>query len=233
MTILDSEIKGCGNRRKAHSIVGSSTVRPSNKSFLIARPVDFYPFDAEYVRRLCAGESEVQEHFSLYFAERLQLKLRHARYHAADIDDIIQDTFVRALEKICSNGLRQPESLGAFMVAICKYVCWEWGRRPKPEQLHDEFTEYLRGSDNPERDALEAERNRAIWAAVGQMEERDRKLLVAYWFDERPKAEICKEFDVTPGYLRVLLFRAKKVLKRRYLKKIDQKRKPNDDEKDH
>ena len=45
--------------------------------------------------------------------------------------------------------------------------------------------------------------------------------------------EICKEFGVTPGYLRVCLHRAKKALKRRFLQRFDEKQKPTAEEKDH
>src|SRR5437016_4758152 len=117
------ETRGCGIGRSNHSNVRSTS--PRSNRFLTGRPVDFFPFDSEYVRRLCAGEPEVEEHFSIYFAERLRLKLRAARYDASKIDDIIQETFFRALQILRRNGLRQAESLGAFMFGICKRVCLE------------------------------------------------------------------------------------------------------------
>lgn len=192
----------------------------------MGRPVEFYPFDAEYVRRLCAGDAEVEEHFSGYFGDLLVIKLRAARkYQQSDIDDIVQDTFLRALEKLRVNGLRQPESLGAFMVAICKYVCMERSRPNRLEPLPEEFSQFLQSSDNQEKDLLESERSEALWHSMDEMPEKERLLLKACFFEDRPKDQICREFGVTPNYLRVCLFRAKKGLKRRYLRKFDEKKK--------
>jgi len=192
----------------------------------------FYPFDAEYVRRLRGGEPDVQEHFSLFFAERLQLKLR-SRYQVADMEDIIQETLLRALLKIRDESLRQPESFGAFVFGICSRVCQEGVRVRKLEPLPEEHSPFLQNSDNQERDLIAAEQRRALLHALRGMEDKDRRMLTARFFEERPKEELCAEFGVSPSYLRVCLFRAKKTLKRRFLQKYDKHRKPNDEKKDH
>lgn len=193
--------------------------------------MEFYPFDAEYVRRLCAGEAEVQEHFSIYFAERLRMKLRSGRYSRDETNDIIQDTFLRALDKLRSGELRKPGSLGAFVFGICKNICLERSRPKKLEPLPHDYSPP--STDNPERDTLEAERARALRRTISEMPPKERGLLIAYFFDERSKPDICKEFGVTKDYLRVCLCRAKKSLKRRFLEKFDEKYKPNDEKKDH
>lgn len=216
------ENRGRGVGRATHSIVGSTSPRSNGKRFLVGSPVDFYPFDEEYLRRLRAGEPEVEEHFSIYFAGCLRLKLRSNRYLASDIDDIIQETFVRALQKLRANGLRQAESLGAFVFAICKHICLERSRPRKLEPLPENYSEYLQSPDNQENDLLEGERKRALWRAIEEMDSRDRKLLMAFFFDERPKDEICQAFGVSRSYLRVCLHRVKKALKRRYLKRYDE-----------
>jgi RNA polymerase sigma-70 factor, ECF subfamily len=222
------ETRGCGNRPTAHSIIRTTTQR-SKLGTRSQTPVNFYPFDAEYVRRLRAGEPEVQEHFTLYFWEILQMKLR--RYRQDEAHDIIQETFVRALEKLRDGKLRQPDSLGAFVFGICKRICFEKDRERKMESFPENYSPP--STDNPEHDTLEAERARALRSAISEMSPKEQRLLKAYFFDEQSKDDICKEFGVTPGYLRVCLHRAKKSLKRRFLKKFDEKYKPNDEKKDH
>ena len=224
------EPRGYGIGPIKPSIIRSTSLQ-SNR-FLIGRSVDFYPFDAEYVRRLCDGEPAVEEHFSIYFADRLAIKLRSGRFAAADIDDIIQETFVRALQILRNNGLRRAESLGAFIFGICRRICLERSRPRKLEPLSDQLSQSLQGPDNQEKDLLEAERSRTLWRAMGEMDPKDRRLLKAYFFKEQPKDEICETFGVSRGYLRVCLFRLKKALKRRYLKKFDETHKPNHDKKE-
>jgi RNA polymerase sigma-70 factor, ECF subfamily len=225
------EIRGCGIERTTHSVLrGSSPRSGQGRRFLVEKPVNFHLFDAEYVRRLRAGEPAVQEHFSLYFQEKLQIKLR--RYDFALRADIIQDTFLRALEKLRDDNLRQPESLGAFVFGICKNVCYERIRKTNTEMLSEEIVQTLKSTDNPERDVLQSELRTALRRSIGQMADKERRLLIDFFFKERTKADICKEFGVTPGYLRVCLHRAKKALKRRFLQKFDERYKSEFDEKD-
>jgi RNA polymerase sigma factor (sigma-70 family) len=228
------EPRGYGIGPIKHSIIRSKSLQSHlGNRFLIGRSVDFYPFDAEYVRRLGDGEAAVEEHFSIYFADRLAIKLRsRRRFAASDIDDIIQETFVRALQILRNDGLRKAESLGAFIFEICRRICLE-RIRPKPlDPLTDYLSQSLQGPDNQERDLLEAERSRTLWRAIDEMDSKDRRLLNAFFFKEQPKDEICETFGVNRNYLRVCLFRVKKTLKRRYLKKFDEKHKPNHDKKE-
>lgn len=223
--------RGCGFNRSTHSIVGSTSPRTfRGKGFSLRRNVDFFAFDAEYVRRLRAREEEVQEHFSLYFAERLRLKLRAGRYAADAIEDIIQETLLRALEKL--DELRDPERLGAFVFGICKNICFEYIRRKSFEPLPKDYSQVLQSTDDHERDFMEAERKRALRRAIRTMKPKDRDLLIAVFLTEEPKEAICRKFGVTPGYLRVCVCRLKKVLKRRFLKKYDDTHPPENHDKD-
>ena len=219
------DTRGCGFGRPTHSNIRSTPRSSRGKGFLIGRLVDFYPFDAEYVRRLRAREADVEEHFSIYFADRLRLKLRASGYAASDIDDLIQETLLRTLQKL--RGLREADRLGAFVFGICKNVCLEGFRRPKPESLPEDIAQFLQSPDNHEKDFIDAELKRALMAVIETMKPKERELLKAVFFDEDPKDEICKRFGVTPDYLRVCICRVKKALKRRFLKKYD------NDKKDH
>jgi RNA polymerase sigma-70 factor, ECF subfamily len=229
--LLD-DARGCGFGRPTHSSIRSINPRSSRgKGFLIGRLVDFYPFDAEYVRRLRAGEADVQEHFSIYFAERLRLKLRAGGYAASDIDDIIQETFLRTLEKL--RGLREADRLGAFVFGICKNICRERRRPQKLERLQDDVSQSLQSPDDHEKDFFERERKRALRLVIDKMKPKEQQLLNAVFFEERDKDEICKQFGVTRPYLRVCICRVKKALKRRFLKKFDDKNPIDNDKKDH
>ena len=226
------DTRGCGFGRNTHSNIRSISPRSiRGKGFLIGRLVDFYPFDAEYVRRLCDGEADVEEHFSIYFAKRLRLKLRARGYPPHQIDDIVQETFLRTLEKL--RGLRQADRLGAFVFGICKNVCREKQRDPKTESLPENFSQSVRNLDDQEKELLDGELKQALWRVIEKMKPKERKLLIAVFFEERPKDEICETFGVTRSYLRVCLFRLKKTLKRRFLKKFDEKYQPDNDKKDH
>ncbi len=185
--------------------------------------LQFHSFDAGYVDNLCAGDRRTQEHFVGYFTGLLQLKLRSRLESPQAIEDVRQETFARVFSVLRKDGgLRQPESLGAFVNTVCNHVLFEHYRSASGgESLDVEGRPEL-----PDKSA-----NALDIAAAGQIKEkvreillelapRDRSLLKAVFLDERDRDEVCREFGVDRDYLRVLLHRAKQEFKTEYVKRI-------------
>ena len=59
----------------------------------------------------------------------------------------------------------------------------------------------------PESEALEL--RQAVAHGLDQLSDRDRKVLRAFYLEEKPKAEILKKMGLTDENFRVVLFRAK------------------------
>jgi RNA polymerase sigma-70 factor (ECF subfamily) len=175
-------------------------------------------FDAAYVENLCAGDRSTQEHFVAYFTELLRIKLRSRLQSSHAIDDVCQETFARVFAVLRrDSGLRQPESLGAFVNTVCNNV------------LLEQYRSTGRSEELPElpatgMDALEIAAARQIESKVREillgLPERDRDLLKAVFLDERDRDEVSREFGVDREYLRVLLHRAKQEFKVEYVKRI-------------
>ena len=53
---------------------------------------------------------------------------------------------------------------------------------------------------------------------LAKLPEKDRELLRMFFLEERDKSEICKKFQISEDYLRVLLFRAKSKFRATYFK---------------
>lgn len=177
-------------------------------------------FDAAYLERLRAGDAATEHHFCAYFSELIRLKLR-TQGLAAQFDDISQETFVRVLRTLQSpDGLRDPGALGAFVWSVCTNVILEIGRARKPEPLApgDEAPDVLDPSAlSPEAQLARAEQREALQAVIAEMTPRDRDVLAAIFLDDHERERVCERMGVTKDYLRVLLHRAKKEFKTRYL----------------
>jgi RNA polymerase sigma-70 factor (ECF subfamily) len=185
--------------------------------------LQFQSFDAGYVARLCAGDSEAQDHFVAYFSGLLKIKLRSRLQSLHAIEDVCQETFARVFAVLRRDGgLRQPERLGPFVNSVCNNVLLEHFRSSgRNDSLDDE--------GQPEPAALGA--NALDIASAGQMKEkvreillalapRDRGLLRAVFLEERDRDEVCRKFGVDRDYLRVLLHRAKQEFKTEYIRRI-------------
>ena len=187
------------------------------------RTLQFHSFDAKYVADLCAGDFQTQEHFVAYFTALIKLKLRSRLQSSHAIDDVCQETFARVLQVLRKDGgLRQPESLGAFVNNVCNHVLFEHYRSSsRSESLDAEGAPEPAATGADVLDIVSARQIKEnVLIILMRLSKRDRSLLKAVFLDERDRDEVCQEFGVEREYLRVLLHRAKQEFKVEYVKHI-------------
>ena len=62
------------------------------------------------------------------------------------------------------------------------------------------------------------ETSEKVRAVLGELPEKDRRILKEVFLEERDKDAVCRDYGVNRDYLRVLLHRAKQAFKSLYLK---------------
>jgi RNA polymerase sigma-70 factor (ECF subfamily) len=185
--------------------------------------LQFQSFDAGYVAKLCAGDSQTQEHFVAYFSELLQVKLRSRLQSLHAIEDVRQETFARVFAVLRKDGgLRQPERLGPFVNTVCNHVLMEHYRSSgRSDSLDAEGQPELPARGASSLDIVAARQIKdKVREILLELAPRDRALLNAVFFEERDRDEVCREFGVDRDYLRVLLHRAKQEFKAEYVKRV-------------
>jgi RNA polymerase sigma-70 factor (ECF subfamily) len=207
---------------------GENTVRRGtlNTSEVAHGKMDlqFAEFDTAYLVRLQARDSGTEAHFVAYFSELIRLKLRSRLSSKEAIEDARQETFLRVLALIRSDGgLRQPDRLGALVNSVCNNVLREHYRSKAKREIP--MDENMAGAFvDPEPSALSAmeikETERLVRQTLSELAERDRGLLRCVMLEDRDKGEICAEFGVTREHLRVLVHRAKHSFKSYYLRRL-------------
>ncbi|HYL65176.1 MAG TPA: sigma-70 family RNA polymerase sigma factor [Candidatus Methylomirabilis sp.] len=181
--------------------------------------MELFAFTREYVERLREGEPSTEQHFVAYFDQLLRIKLRAKLLPLETVEDLRQETYIRALLQIRRNGVRQPERLGAFVNSICNNVLQEFYRTKKRlSPLDDSHLEKPDPAINQEGLMVTAQVKRRVREVLEGLPERDRQLLQAFFLEEKEKEEVCCEFGVDRDYLRVLLHRAKDKFKVLYEK---------------
>jgi len=168
-------------------------------------------FDQPYIDALVAGDSQIQEHFTAYFGDLLFIKVRATVRSVQLREDIVQETFLRAISYLKRGHLDHPERLGAFMCRVCDNITKEYFRKlgrdySMPEGQQGDPPDDSAGS---EEQMVTDERKRHVRKLLDEMPERDQRLLRAVFIEDRDKDEVCREFKVDRNYLRVLLHRAK------------------------
>ncbi len=182
--------------------------------------MQFENFDAGYLQSLRSGDFRAEQHFVNYFSELIHLKLRSRLNSPQAIEDVRQETFARVFKAIRNEGVKQPERLGAFVIAICRNVLMEYRRSGSRENPLEEDSGDAFPDSKPDAlsGMISTQSCELVRDTLEELPERDRRLIKAIFFDEQDKDEVCRDFGVDRDYLRVLLHRAKQAFKSRYLK---------------
>lgn len=172
--------------------------------------VEPYQFDEEYLSRLRDRDAATEAHFVSYFNALLKAKLRSDRYADSALNDIRQETLYRVLKKIYENKIDNPASLRSFVYGVCERVKWEYARGEwrLAQDEGDEFPEVSDERTPADGPARQAEMRDIVRQVLGKLPEKDRKILVALFLDDKDRDEICRELDITRDNFRVVLHRA-------------------------
>ena len=173
--------------------------------------LEFFAFDEAYVGRLREGDPSTESHFVAYFSQLIQIKLR-ARYLSPEvIEDLKQETFIRVIRSLRSDGgIRQGDRLGPFVNSVCNHVLLEHYRSgSKNVPLESDHLELPDKVLNLETLAISEETQRMVRSILSQLPRRDQAILRSVFLEEMDKDDVCQRFGVGRDYLRVLLYRAK------------------------
>jgi RNA polymerase sigma-70 factor (ECF subfamily) len=174
-------------------------------------------FDAEYIQRLSKSDGETERDFVAYFNELLCIKLRSRVRSADQVQDIIQETFLRVLKTLRASGMENPQALGSFVNSVCNNVLFEFYRA---QSRFAPAAEDRPGNDAPAESALaDEEERRAVRRVIDHLPEKDRRILRWVFFEERDKDEVCRALNIDREYLRVLVHRAKLRFRDDYLRR--------------
>ena len=174
------------------------------------KKVDFYSFDADYLRRLQARDPVTEGHFASYFGKRLQIKLRSRGFASAVLEDISQETFYRVLIAVRNGTVLYPERFGAYVNSVCdKVILEKYREHARNQHLDVDAMDVPDGKTNLEAMVLRKEKREIVAGILAQLPAKKRNMLRALLFEQLDRSELCARFKVKSDYLRVLLFRAK------------------------
>jgi RNA polymerase sigma-70 factor (ECF subfamily) len=172
-------------------------------------------FDEDYLRALRERRADAENYLISYFSRPIKLKLR-ARLRSPElIEDVSQETFLRVLTHFRSGKtLKDPGSLPGFVHGVCNIVALEFLRKhTRQDQIPESVQEPADSRLSPESRMVTEERKELVRRVLSELSEKDRQLLKRVFLEEEDKNSVCDQLHVDRGYLRVLLFRARRRFK--------------------
>ena len=167
--------------------------------------------DRELVALLKAGNVDALEQLIMRWrslAETYAVSILHDPQTA---EDAVQEAFSRIYAARAS--LDEGRSFSAYLYMIVKRICIDELRKQRrfpelpgdlPEPPVDSAeAEYLKGLERLKRIHL-----------VANLDETDRKLLLAFSLESKPTKEIAREMNVSDGQVRVRLHRIRRKLRK-------------------
>ena len=138
------------------------------------------------------------------------------------VEDLYQDTFRIAIEKIRKGDLRDPSKAGAFLSSTARFVVIDYFRK---EARHD-------SSDIDDMDVavpgksqlhnlISQEHAELVRQTIGELQnERDRAILYRFFIAQEDKSVICRDLDLSALHFNRVLHRAKQRYKTLFLEAV-------------
>lgn len=168
--------------------------------------------DASLVERARRGdaaafETLVRRHYRAAYAVAL------ARLgNAMDAEDVCQDTFIRALERIDDP---EPDRFAAWLMQIVRNRAHNFRAYRKVREAHPLESVTVAGPENPGRDLELAELRAGLESALAGLSELQAEIVLLHDMEGWKHREIAEALDISEGMSRQHLMGARRSLRKR------------------
>ena len=188
---------------------------------------------AELVAKILSGDRRAEEALFERYRRGIATILRQTLGSRAVAEDLFQETFRLALEKVRAGELRDPERLPQFLNSLARNLAIDYFRKntrrgtDEPLESVDHTLEI-----EPSQYAQLARREKGQLAleVLRQLgNDRYRQLLYRYYIAEEEKASLCADFDLSSLHFNRVLFRARQHYRELFLKVIGARERQSED----
>jgi len=167
--------------------------------------------------RVLAGDARAEGEMIERYSRGLRFLLRRRTRDSEQAEDLLQETWLVALNKIRTKGLEDPARLAGYLAGIARNLAIGEVRKAGRQKtsINSELVERIPDdSDNPYRQVSRAEVCNHVRDLInGLSTERDREILNRFYVYEEDKPKICESLGVDSTHFNRVLFRARQRLK--------------------
>lgn len=167
----------------------------------------------EFVSRIESGDRDAESELIQQFSQPLKLILFKRTGNAQLTKDLCQDTFVVTLKRLRAGGLKNPQSLAAFIRQTAVNLCIDHYRKEK-RYIHLE--DGIISLDHFHKDHVEREidneaTRELLEHTLDQLAvTRDREILRRFYLADEDKANICRDLNLSSVHFDRVVYRARR-----------------------
>jgi len=179
---------------------------------------------ADLVSRIMTGDGQAEAELVERYSRGVTFVISRETGGASAADDLYQETFRIALEKIRRGDLREPEKLSGFVLGIARNLVIDYFRRAARQESLTEIDEaapvsYPAPSQLDE--LLRKEQAALVRRVIDELpSERDRQALFRFYIAEEEKESICADLGLTGVHFNRVLHRARERYRELYEKAV-------------
>lgn len=178
----------------------------------------------EWLGRITAGEADAEAEMVRRYKDGIAVIISGIVHNESLAEDLSQETFKIALEKIRDGDVREPERLSGFICGVARNLAIDAVRRMRRLASQEEVdsAEQIRDSQPDQFEQLwRKERAEIMRRTISELKvERDREVLFRYYIAEEDKDQVCAALGLTSQQFNSVIFRALKRYKELYLKRL-------------
>lgn len=180
------------------------------------KQVDSNLSDAELVARIAAGDPQAEEEMVRRFSRVVRVTLGRLLHGSPEAEDLFQDTFCLALEKIRRRAVRDPSRVSSFIVNLARNVAINQYRlraRRCTDQDSEAVEQIASAAPDQLHRVMAAEKSTLVRHLIRELPtDRDRQVLLRFYLADDDKSAICRDLGLDSVHFNRVLHRARRRL---------------------
>ncbi|MBI3305328.1 RNA polymerase sigma factor [Candidatus Parcubacteria bacterium] len=172
--------------------------------------------DAEVVAAVVQGDTNAFATLVQRYQQRLYNYLFRFTHHKEDCEDLVEETFAAAFQKL--QTCRTPERFASWLFAIAhNFGVNQWRKRKRASNFTQELDEVVAATVpdkglSPHELSVRQEDARRLELALQQLSPKYRSVLLLYYYEDLAYQEISATLGISLDLVKTHLFRAKRAL---------------------
>ena len=173
---------------------------------------------------IVSGNQQAEEELVRRYRQGLSAIIYQIVKNRSATEDLSQEAFTIALEKIRRGDVRDPERLSGFICGVARNLAINFVRKSRQSAIQEDIGEAEDIPDTapgPLEKLLEKEKGEIARQVINELKsKRDREVLIRYYITEEDKDEICDDLGLTRTQFNHIIFRAVQRYRELYEKKL-------------